>query len=570
MRLGALLLSLALALSGAPAVQAAPRCANVSLSFSGEATGGAEEVLVESTDAIVHEASIGSPGCEIMRLAARLSSSDPNSDLDLRVEWQGITVGESLTPTSEEKVIVREAHRGAYAFVVEPFAALESPYELEVRAKLGKRRPARGPNRDKPFVVVAVVDTGINPYHDEFSAETYPDPSVNLNQHPSRYIEEYPRDSRRLRLSLDARTYERALATDERIWKKVEENRLHWIPGTKIIGAYDGGGGIQSDPHNVLDEHGHGTRSAGVAVGNTVGSCPRCLVVAVEGSGGLEWALSQPWIDIVTNSWGTLGNVGVPNFGLAPHVLERAPKATRAAVERGQTVLFAAGNGMANAFLTPQTTLTSWYTGPDWVMTVGAIWRFDPDDEDNCECSEHEGAIVGSGKPVDVSSYGLGTIPAPNKETTSELGDHSGTSAATPIVAGVMGDILHHARAQVGDTIGGSRTPDIAEGAPTGDGLISDGSLTRSELETVVKHTAEHTDSTFIGIVPFSPPTTFVPNEQAWAQWELEGWGTVAPRTGEGAKAIVDGAEPLPDRPMDEFFADRDREVREGLWGPSL
>lgn len=569
--LGSVLIAASVTVAG-PAT-ARPPCPSFSEAFEGTASGAPEETVTGSVDEVVHEAEIGSSDCRIAELRVTLSSSDPAADFDLWVEWEGVDVGRSATASSDESVVLEGPPWGAYTFRVEPWLVAEAPYKLRVDAELERTPRTRGFNSTRPFVVIAVVDTGINPYHQEFAAEGYPDHRVDLGAHPSTYVEEYPREADALELSLGAPSYDDALAADEGTWEGVEEGRLYWIPGTKIIGAYDDGGGIQSDPHNVLDEHGHGTKSAGVAAGNTTGSCDRCLIVAVEGTGGLSWALAQPWIDLVTNSWGNLANAGVPTAGIAtvdPFGIfgERAAKNTHAAVGRGQTTLFAAGNGLVNAFATPETTLTSPYTGPDWVMTVGAIWRH-ADEEGNCGCPDDESIILASGKPVDVSSYALGEIPAPTAESVDGYDDHSGTSAATPITAGVMGDVLHHAREQVGDRTGGTRDDAVAEGRPSGTGLLADGVLTRAELEDVVKRTAEHTTSRWIGIYPVSPPTVFAPDDALWTQWAAEGWGVVLPRTGERAKAVLDGEAPLPERSMDEAMAEHDRTLREALWGPS-
>lgn len=610
----------------AQAQTSATVCTDVSLIFSGTLSGGPEELVVNSLDEDVHEAEIGSSDCIPANLEARLRSDDPLADLDLRILWEGSDVAYVASEFANETAILdgqphvaddeateglgptlgAHPYWGTYTFHVEAFLALGTPYDLTVNAEM-TALPAtsslpipsglpftpilpfplpNGDTPDEPSVVVAVVDTGINPYHDEFSQGTFPG-TADLTAHPSTYVDEYPAGVGALDLTLDAATYEDAVAADQATWEGVAPGTLHWIPGTKIIGAYCGGdpanSAISSVPHCILDDDevdededplasdGHGTLSAGVAVGNTTGSCARCLLVVVEGSGGLNWALSQPWIDIVTNSWGTRGNIGVPGLGVA-HVDPlgafgggRTAKNTRAAVTRGQTVLFAAGNGFENAFITPEPTLESETAGPDWVVTVGAIFKFEDEENPNCDCPEDEGSIIGSGKPVDVSSYGLGPIPGPQNETISGLEDHSGTSAASPIVAGVMADVLLHARVLLGDSVGGSRDGIVADGS--GSGFLADGGLTRAELEAVVKNTAEHTSSVWLSF-PLTVPTTLVPEEAAWSQWAIEGWGVVASRTGESAKEALDGTPTLAPRPMDELFAAHDRQLRQALWGP--
>lgn len=563
-RLFVLFLAASVSLAVLPPVRALV-CSDYSQTFTGTASGGPEEFLaVDSLDVLTHTAEIGSEACRVAWITAALTSATA-PDLDLYVDWEGFEVGRQADGDSSETVTKSDMYGGTWTFRVVPFIADDDAYSLVVTADVEPIAAVSGTNSTKPFVVVAVVDTGINPYHDEFSAGTYPDTSVSLSIHPSTYIEEYPASATALNLSLNVSTYENAVAADASIWNAVPENKLYWIPGTKIIGAYDGGGSIESEG-NILDENGHGTASAGVAVGNTTGSCARCLLVAVEGTGGLDWALQQPWIDLVSNSWGRIGNAGFPDTGKL--VLDDS-RGTRAAVARGQTVLFAAGNGIENGFVTPESTYTSPYTGPEWVMTVGATWRHENAANPYCGCAEDESIIVASGKPVDVSSFGLGTIPSPTFDSISDKANHSGTSAATPIVAGVMGDVLRHARIGLNDTVGGTREGHAAKGTASGSGLISDGLLTRAELEKATKYTAEHTRSGWIGIYPYSPPTFFVPASQLWAQWELEGWGVVLPRTGTNAKAIVDGTQSFPSRPMDEEFEQKDKAARDVLWGPA-
>lgn len=556
-------------------VGAANACPDIHQRFEGTATGTPDETVTRATDAIDHELTLGSEGCRVVSLDATMSSSDPDADFDLAVLFQGITVGTSTSPSSAETVELSEPPWGDYTFRVQPWLTVEADYQLDVHAELEKTLPAQGENRDVPTVVIAVVDTGINPYHEEFRADLYPgntddDPSndLNLSEHPSRYIEGYPTQATALNLSLDAPDHATAVAQDN--WSEVRQGQLYWIPGTKVVGAYDGGGGLDSGD-NVLDEHGHGTASASVAVGNTVGACQRCLLVSVEGLGGLEWAMAQPWIDLVSNSWGNRGNAGVPTAGTGGvdafgfFGTHRADH-TRAAVERGQTVLFAAGNGMAGAFATPQTTYTSPFTGPDWVITVGATFKFGG--QEHCDCPGDEGSILASGKPVDVSSYGAGDIPAAPHDSMDGEDQHSGTSAATPIVAGSMGQTLLATREVLGDATGGTREGVVAQGPATGSGLVDDGQLTREELERATKLSAQHTQSGWIGIYPVSAPTFFTPDDALWAEWTAEGWGVVSPRTAANATAMVLGDQPLADRPLDDQMAQRDSDARVALWGP--
>lgn len=572
---GLALLTIVLAATLATASGSSPptTCPDVSEQFTGTATGVPDESLIRtSLESKTFSLEIGSADCQVHQLTATLSTSGApasnyTNDADLAVAYEGIEIRSSANAGTDERVAMQDAHWGTYNFTVEAWSAIDAPYTLDVTADTAPASTSSGDNADDETVVVAVVDTGINPYHDEFSAESYPG-ELNLSEHPGTYLESYLDDAPSLNLSLGD-PYDPAVAQDG--WASVAEDQLYWIPGTKIVGAYHGGGALASgDP--VIDDNGHGTASASVAVGNTLGSCERCLLVAVEGSDGLSWALSQPWIDFVSNSWSPFTNLGSPTAGqdgLDPMGFNNGiPAQTRAAVTRGQTVLFSASNGEPTSYAAPEPTYTSHTSGPDWVMTVGATDKFD-----DCDCSGDEGFIATAGQPVDVASYAVGEIPAADHQSSDGLTEHGGTSAATPIVAGVMGQTLLSAREALGDTAGGTHDRVIAEGAPVSgphDGLLADGELTRAELEQAIKLTAQHTHSTWISGYPTHVGTAPVPNELLAGQFAVEGWGVVAERTGANATDVVLGEQPLPNRPLDQAAADADEASREALWGPAV
>src|SRR5688500_9444182 len=98
------------------------------------------------------------------------------------------------------------------------------------------------PGRRSPHGVVAVIDTGINPYSAAFE-----DSSSFARRHPSTYIRGYPKDAQPLRLSLDL-PYKEAIEKDADVWATVEKGKLYWIPGTKIVGAISFGSGGTNCP----------------------------------------------------------------------------------------------------------------------------------------------------------------------------------------------------------------------------------------------------------------------------------------------------------------------------------
>src|SRR6266576_3048684 len=80
--------------------------------------------------------------------------------------------------------------------------------------------------------VVALFDTGINPYH-----HTFRDTSPRAYRDPSTYLPGYPKDAEALNLSLDEPDYAKAVKKDCEVWKALKPGKLYWIPGTKIVGA---------------------------------------------------------------------------------------------------------------------------------------------------------------------------------------------------------------------------------------------------------------------------------------------------------------------------------------------
>ncbi|PKO04828.1 MAG: hypothetical protein CVU41_15185 [Chloroflexi bacterium HGW-Chloroflexi-3] len=407
-----------------------------------------------------------------------------------------------------------------------------------------------------PITVIAINDTGINPYHLEFSALTYPDPDVltltrNFTRHPSEYIPGYPATAKALPITLGQGYFP---AADAPIWTPdfINAGELYWIPGTKIIGAIEAGGstGVTSgdDAHPILDDNGHGSGSASVSTGNRYGYCPTCLLLVVE---ALDESVAAQfsWVDISSNSFGYVA--GAP-LGL----LFGPNEATRQAVERGQTVLFAAGNGVGNAFDVPISTYGSDQTGPDWNITVGAIRR------------DNERGIVGDGIPVHISAWGDGNLPSACRTGTVSQCAFGGTSAATPYTAGIFGNVLTEIRWQIGDgTVGQKPGQVVANGFPIANSpFLNDGKMTRAELREAILKTAFplNQDNDPSGL-PYVYPLTAPYNDNTDVLFE--GYGAATPNGARRAIEVLLGKIPLPERPFEDSFFTIDRQIRDTLYG---
>ncbi|MEX2290381.1 MAG: S8 family serine peptidase [Mycobacteriales bacterium] len=404
-----------------------------------------------------------------------------------------------------------------------------------------------------PITVIGIADSGINPYHAEFSAGAYPDPEVleltrNFTRHPSEYLPGYPKDARALPVSTDAGYLPER---DEFLFdgnRVISPGQLYWIPGTKIIGAYDAGGSTGAtsgaDTHPILDDNGHGTGSSSVSAGNRYGYCPTCLLVHVE---ALDESVVAgfDWVDISSNSFGYIG--GLP---IGPLV---GDDVTKKAAERGQTTLFAAGNGVGNAFDVPIVTYGSDQTGPDWNVTVGALRR------------DNQGAIVGDGIPADVSAWGDGNLPSACRTTIVGQCAFGGTSAATPYTAGVFGSVLTEVRDRLGDGAPGQKGKQVvAQGAAVGGStFLADGKLTREELRGVVLKTTQALEEPGAqSRFPF--PATYTGTQSRYA---FEGYGAATPNSATRALAVLLGEQGLPDRSEEDAFFREVCEQRYDVYG---
>ncbi|MBW3665577.1 MAG: S8 family peptidase [Actinobacteria bacterium] len=425
--------------------------------------------------------------------------------------------------------------------------------------------------------VVALIDTGINPYHVEFR-----DDSELAQQHPSTYIDGYPEDVPALHLTLDAPDYETAMQRDCETWRSVERGQLYWIPGTKIVGAASfrnanpscGADGLEGQTH-ILDSSGHGTMVASRAAANTFGACPSCRIVAVEfptsipivlptGSENpaieaISWTADQRgWIDVQSNSWGPFVPVYDPTgagglLGANPRFVSEVER-----VSAAQPAFWASGNGAAfrggvlghPTFLTPHAT-------PSAIMVGG-----------------HDSGHVQTwpGFPPHLVSDSCDSWAAQARtmdETGARVG--GGTSGATPFVAGGGARILAEARLLLGDTTTGQTDGQadgavVAQGEPGAieDGPLADGVLTRDEWQRILYTTAtprpeaQFEDGPPCGVraAPYNEtPVHWSDVPEGFPEYLNIGYGAVDDPAVALAFQVLRGEEALPDRTQtDRYF----------------
>ena len=396
------------------------------------------------------------------------------------------------------------------------------------KPQIGTPKRIYHPDGPGDATVVAVIDFNFIPYHWDFLASKMPQHQdrvatndLPLDEAPDKWLPGFPSpkafDSyNRLDLTLEEKNGKAPLATnmalDRPKWLEVKPStkdnvNYYWMPGTKVIGAVDFG---TTKMLGAPGDHGQGTTSS--SVGNLHGTCPECLLlfVNIDGAGNaaieqaIEWAMDQPWIDVITNS-----------YGLSAAVRDRLysgsnVEAQRKATERGQTVLFSAGNGNDGSFVVPNTTSFSSQEGPDWIITVGAI---SPGEDnyyyrkgytgDAADKTAYHSSYSGTGKPVDIAGIGSNYPTAYGAEQVGATGNSGfgGTSNATPQIAGTYARALHMARRdlpgpsriQKNGVIARGGRYDCAKVRPKCE--LGDGELTAAELRTRLLHGAIHTET---------------------------------------------------------------------------
>jgi hypothetical protein len=366
--------------------------------------------------------------------------------------------------------------------------------------------------------VVAVVDTGVNPYHEVFQA------GLSTDELPARIAEE------REVLSVPvtpAEDYEASLAHDAGLWHEVPDERLVHFEGTNLLGYQLDGTELPQAP--VLDQSGHGTSVAHAVVDEA----PNAVVVMITGANydeGVQWAAEQDWIDLVSLSWGPAVNAAGAAEPYATGF--QTPQATQQATDAGKLVFAASGND-------PTATITDTTTGPPWVHAVSGA---QPDTN---------GRAAMSGNLVDtVANWTQRLADHDDRQATS---NGSGTSFATPRTAGIAAHVLHEVRRAV-DHEGG-----LQDGALATTGNLT---VTNHDLRDAMNRSAVYWDTSDYGGP--SDPGPSVP--VAPTPWASMGWGYLDGSRAEVAiEGLLDGE--LPDKPAQaEAFMQQHQRSRQAYW----
>lgn len=433
---------------------------------------------------------------------------------------------------------------------------------------------------ERPSVVIAVIDTGINFYHSEYRLANATSPlSVATDETLAKLGVPARLD---VPLSLDVSDWDAAVEKDMDRLMEMEPRTLYTFPGTRILGAISFQ--ERADDWPVILDHPerytHGTMTTSRAIGNTVsigGAEPDIYLVMVQGftTEALRWVADQEWIDIASIS------AGLSPFGTVPGVplaVEKAglSDAIQAYNELSHRKPFFAstGNGVMNAGILG---FPSWARGssgvPD-VLSVGA--------NANDQMSQWPN------QDPYISADGCANPAADPDDTESVSNNGGGTSSATPFSAGGGAKLLLEARRILQDTHIGPRVDEslteegwssqrpadativLAKGEAglVAEGPLADGVFTLTEFKQTMYLTAlpvptdDESDGepcVIIGAGGF-PGGELLPTS---ARFPIHGYGEINRASIEAAVAVIKGEAPMPERPEDDaqYAAARERKM---------
>ncbi|MCW2665698.1 MAG: hypothetical protein JWN57_660 [Frankiales bacterium] len=402
---------------------------------------------------------------------------------------------------------------------------LAGPLALSALAAPGGGNPA-APGRVKkaavqpaaatvpaPRVVVADIDSGINPYHEAYyaGAGPYAGRSGPSSVTPDVLAEFGIGPAQTIELTRTG-NFAADFAADRATWDAIEQGRPYWFKGTNIIAvSFDDTVGKTPILADEGDEHGIGTSSA------VLDAHPDAVVLFLEGMAdpaAEQLAFTHPAVDIVTTSYGMPGSPPLPF-----HLTE----SYGGTVLRGKLHFGASDN--SPALSPPDST-----SGPWWTIAVAGF---------------HEGSSGGrealSGNVVDVVSDFTQPLPYCSACESGEQ-SVSGTSFATPRSAGTASAVLLQARRKAGHVGGPVVRSGLGSLMVSGNGTELTPWQVRRALEeaahvpTLAEYDAESALLEDLSSVPVVDPV-------ASAQ---TGWGLLSPdpRYGVLAKAAEQLATP--------------------------
>lgn len=489
-------------------------------------------------------------------------ATDPRANAAASPRFGGISAIQSYGWQSPA-----QGGNGDYVFVDAPAAGSTAAGTLTISGRAGTSSTdpnGVGPDfSTKPQVVIAMIDTGGNPYHVDFRDET-------RLVHPSTYLTGFPASAKAAPLCFvdgsgngpfvyndDCKSSYTANIADDDV--DIAVGDLVWYPGTRIMSksfahtdagtppGFDSGGGDSATSH--------GSWVSSAAVGKKFGNCPECMLIILEGDtvdaidAAYDWAARQPWIDVITSST----SIGIIGAGVNPGLFTGNHDAGVVASQNGKIFLVAAGNGAANFGLVPTSTYLYGSSSPT-LIPVGASF--------DTGLASHW-----SDFPAEIMANGNSRQVAESATMSSETAV-GGTSFSSPGAAGVLAQSLLKARIACNDyeegVSGASKTLLRNNGCTVTAGPFANGILTRDELhEAFVKNAVPAYDQ----LSPVPGPVGWVKNAYGYVDLGNglgNGGSTIQP----AVTGSILGSNPIPVRTLEQFWYDS--VVREGqsmIWG---
>lgn len=413
-------------------------------------------------------------------------------------------------------------------------------------------------------VIVAVMDSGINPYHEEFRARE----GASLDLVPG---------AQPVDLSLEADNLTAAHEQDWETLMSLEEGVLYGFPGTKIVGAISFVDVYGEDWPRIVDDpesYGHGTMTSSRAVGNTVsipGDDPGVGLVLVQTgttTEAYEWVAEQDWIDVVsTSQCYCTGRPAEDQVRFPDHVAAVEELAQR------KPTFHAAGNGLLGSDVGSPTWLEGGQYGVPDLISVGAT-----DNDRHTTWSNRDPYVAADGCANPAATHG----------SMSEIRNRGGgTSAAAPFSAGAGAELILEAREVLDHTETGlelqeerqrpedawdSQAPHdhqlvLAEGDPgeITEGPLVDGTFTLRDFKDTLYHTALETPTTTDSDGERCGNSAIPGDAPSGAAFPLQGYGEVNEEAVALAKDVLHGEASMPERPAADVHYQRAHQLKEVL-----
>ena len=339
-----------------------------------------------------------------------------------------------------------------------------------------------------PRVVVAVIDSGINAYHEYFHAggTLYKD-SAPSSVTPA-VLREFGIDKDHIIRVTRTDNFAADFKKDAAQWRKIKAGEPYWFAGTNIIGiSYEGSSPLT--PAGDASAHGIGT-AASVLTAN-----PEAIVVAVEGinENSERWAFTHPAVDIITTSYGPVTSVPT---------LQHLSSSYTGVVKNGKAHFGAAAND-------PTWSSLDQTSGPWWSIGIAGF-----------EEGTSGGRQLTSGNVPDFVGDFHQELPY-CRSCEEGLRVVGGTSFATPRSAGTFSKILLEARrasGHIGGIVKSGKEMRLVDG---------DYSFTVWEMRRALEESAYYPGVGDYGNQE-TPEAGSVPVIDA-APWFQTGWGLISP-----------------------------------------